>query len=90
MTEFVYPDSFQTLQLAAQWIAVVSTIFCVFLMLSWVFLPVEKTARHYLSICLTIAVVFMNVSCAQIRGNGSMSADRDCIAWICDPSGSKA
>jgi hypothetical protein len=65
MTEFVYPDSFNSLQIATQWIAVVSTICCVFLMLSWAFLPVEKTARHYLSIGLTIAVVFMNVSDSQ-------------------------
>jgi hypothetical protein len=48
---------------AAQWVAVVSTISCVFLLLSWIFLPVEKTSRHYLSISLTVGVTFMNVSC---------------------------
>lgn len=65
MTDWAYPDSFQTLSLAAGWVAVVSTVCCVFLLLSWIFLPVEKTNRHYMSICLTIGVVFMNVSAKQ-------------------------
>lgn len=47
---------------AAQWVAVVSTISCVFLLLSWIVLPIEKTSRHYLSISLTVGVTFMNVS----------------------------
>lgn len=62
MTDWAYPDSFQTLSLAAGWVAVFSTVCCVFLLLSWMFLPVEKTNRHYMSICLTIGVTFMNVS----------------------------
>lgn len=62
LTDFTYPDSFQTMSLAADWISVVSTACCAFLLLSWTFLPVEKTHRHYLSICLTVAVVLMNVS----------------------------
>jgi hypothetical protein len=32
-----------------------------FLFLSWAVLPVEKTHRHYLSICLAIGVTFMQV-----------------------------
>lgn len=71
MTDWVYPDSFNTLGLVAEWIAVVGTICCVFLLLSWIFLPVEKTHRHYLSICLTTGVGLMNVSvpvgCMQPR-----------------------
>lgn len=62
VTDWVYPDSFQSLGTAAGWVAVVSTVCVVFLLASWAFLPVEKTNRHYMSICLTIAVVFMNVS----------------------------
>ncbi|KAK1769536.1 hypothetical protein QBC33DRAFT_576725 [Phialemonium atrogriseum] len=61
LTDFTYPDSFQTMSLAADWISVVSTACCAFLLLSWTFLPVEKTHRHYLSICLTVAVVLMNL-----------------------------
>lgn len=62
MTDFTYPDSFNTLGQAADWVSVAGTACCVFLLLSWVFLPVEKTHRHYLSICLTTAVGLMNAS----------------------------
>jgi len=62
LTDWVYPDSFNTLGVAAEWIAVAGAACCVFLLLSWLVLPVEKTHRHYLSICLTIAVMLMNVS----------------------------
>ena len=62
MTDWAYPDEFNTLGLVAQWIAVASTVCCVFLLLSWIILPVDKTHRHYLSLCLTTAVIFMNVS----------------------------
>ncbi|KAK3935988.1 hypothetical protein QBC46DRAFT_346039 [Diplogelasinospora grovesii] len=61
MTDWAYPDSFNTMGIAAEWVAVVSSICCVFLLASWAFLPVEKTHRHYLSICLTTAVMFLNL-----------------------------
>jgi hypothetical protein len=62
ITDWAYPDSFNTMTEAADWVAVASTICCIFLLASWAFLPVEKTNRHYLSICLTTAVLVMNVS----------------------------
>lgn len=65
MTDWVYPDTFDAIGLAAEIVAVISAVLCVFLLLSWFCLPVEKTHRHYLSICLTIAVMFMNVSSAN-------------------------
>ncbi|KAK4153401.1 hypothetical protein C8A00DRAFT_43693 [Chaetomidium leptoderma] len=58
---WAYPDSFQTMSEAANWVAVVSTVACVFLLLSWAVLPVDKTYRHYLSISLTMAVLCMNL-----------------------------
>ncbi|KAK4129323.1 hypothetical protein N657DRAFT_67823 [Parathielavia appendiculata] len=61
MTDWAYPDSFQTMGTAANWVAVASTICCVFLLISWAVLPVDKTYRHYLSISLTVAVMFMNL-----------------------------
>ncbi|CAK7208176.1 hypothetical protein SBRCBS47491_000003 [Sporothrix bragantina] len=61
LNEWVYPDSFHTLGVATDWVAVASTFCCVFLLLSWLFLPVDKTYRHYLSICLTVGVTFMNL-----------------------------
>ncbi|KAF4992594.1 hypothetical protein FGRMN_7079 [Fusarium graminum] len=61
MTEWVYPDRFDTLTAVANWVSVLSQICCVFLLLSWAFLPVEKTNRHYLSISLTVAILLMNM-----------------------------
>ncbi|KAK0657508.1 hypothetical protein B0T16DRAFT_318638 [Cercophora newfieldiana] len=61
MTDWAYPDSFQTIGTAAQWVSVVGVIACVALLVSWAVLPVEKTFRHYLSICLTTAVLFMSL-----------------------------
>ncbi|KAK3336158.1 hypothetical protein B0T19DRAFT_436957 [Cercophora scortea] len=61
MTDWAYPDSFNTVGLAAEWVAVLSTVCTGFLLLSWAVLPVDKTYRHYLSICLTTAVLFMNL-----------------------------
>lgn len=67
MTEWVYPDSFDTLSAVANWVSLISVICCFFLLLSWAVLPVEKTNRHYLSMCLTIAVLLMNVGIRYIN-----------------------
>ncbi|KAI0409627.1 hypothetical protein F4802DRAFT_614281 [Xylaria palmicola] len=61
LTDWVYPDNFRTATQSADWINVVGMVGCAFLLLSWIVLPVERTHRHYLSICLTVAVVFMNL-----------------------------
>ncbi|KAK0746292.1 hypothetical protein B0T18DRAFT_148678 [Schizothecium vesticola] len=61
MTAWAYPDSFDTMGLAAQWVSVVGLACCFFLLVSWAVLPVEKTFRHYLSICLTTAVALMSL-----------------------------
>ncbi|KAK1990595.1 hypothetical protein LX36DRAFT_738285 [Colletotrichum falcatum] len=61
LTDWVYPEYFNTLTTAANWVCVASAAGCLFLLLSWAFLPVDKTYRHYLSICLTIAVLIMNL-----------------------------
>lgn len=61
MTDWVYPDYFKTLTTVANWVAAVSVLCCAFLLISWACLPVEKTNRHYLSMCLTIGVLLMNL-----------------------------
>ncbi|CCF39314.1 hypothetical protein CH063_10179 [Colletotrichum higginsianum] len=61
LTDWVYPDYFNTLTTAANWVCVASAACCLFLLVSWAVLPVDKTYRHYLSICLTIAVLIMNL-----------------------------
>jgi len=61
VSEWVYPDSFETMTTTANWVAVVGTVSCLFLLISWAVLPVDKTFRHYLSISLTTAVLFMSL-----------------------------
>lgn len=87
MADWVYPQSFQTLSLIADWVAVASTICCAFLLLSWAALPVEKTNRHYLSVCLTFGVLLMNVSLPPRSVAPNLSAeqpvriDTDRLSW---------
>jgi hypothetical protein len=46
----------------ANWVNVAGLMFSVFLLLSFLVLDTKWTHRHYLSICLTIAVFLMEVS----------------------------
>ena len=91
LTDWVYPDSFHTIGIAADWIAVFSTLCCLFLLVSWLFLPVDKTHRHYLSICLTTGVALMNLSfilplaahpdqCADTITPNGMQSSSECAA----------
>ncbi|KAH8890836.1 putative G-protein coupled receptor [Thozetella sp. PMI_491] len=91
MTDWVYPDNFNTLGLAAEWVAVVSTICCVFILASWVALPVEKSGRHYLSIGLSVGVLMMGLGfviplaakpnqCADLITPNSMATSGVCAA----------
>ncbi|CCE31364.1 uncharacterized protein CPUR_05216 [Claviceps purpurea 20.1] len=61
MADWVYPDSFFIMVTVANWVAVASTICCVYLLVSWAALPVDKTNRHYLSVCLTFGVLLMTL-----------------------------
>lgn len=61
MTDWTYSNVFQIVGIAAEWVSVASTVCCLFLLLSWTVLPIDKTHRHYLSICLTLSVVLMNL-----------------------------
>ncbi|KAG6030336.1 hypothetical protein E4U41_000126 [Claviceps citrina] len=45
----------------ANWVAAASTICCIYLLTSWAALPVDKTNRHYLSVCLTFGVGLMSL-----------------------------
>ncbi|KAG6006458.1 hypothetical protein E4U43_000438, partial [Claviceps pusilla] len=61
MDTWIYPDSFNILATTANWVAAGSAICCVYLLASWAALPVDKTNRHYLSVCLTFGVLLMNL-----------------------------
>lgn len=60
-TEWLYPDNFNTITDSASWVNVASMICSVFLIISFAVLPIEKTHRHYLSVCLAIGVTLMQV-----------------------------
>lgn len=62
LTDWTYPTYFATLTTAANWVATAGVILCAFLLISWAILPTDKTNRHYLSVCLTLAVMIMSVS----------------------------
>ncbi|KAG6000044.1 hypothetical protein E4U21_005991 [Claviceps maximensis] len=61
MGTWIYPDSFNVLTTTANWVAAGSTICCIYLLASWAALPVDKTNRHYLSVCMTLGVLLMNL-----------------------------
>ncbi|KAL7273792.1 hypothetical protein RUND412_003334 [Rhizina undulata] len=60
--DYVYPDNFKTLIHATSYLNLVGVGCCVFLLLSFVVLPVEYTHRHYLSVSLTFAILLMQAS----------------------------
>jgi hypothetical protein len=45
----------------ANWVNVAALVVTFFLLVSFVVLPVKWTHRHYLSVCLTIGVMFIEV-----------------------------
>ena len=47
---------------AANWLNVAALLATMFCLVSFLILPVKWTHRHYLSICVAIAVGFMEVS----------------------------
>lgn len=55
-TNWVYPNSFNTYDKVSEWLNVLGLILMVFLLISYVTLPTQKTRSHYLSICLVISV----------------------------------
>lgn len=57
-----FSSDFNTYYKVAEALNVVGLVLLVFLLISFVLLPAEKTRRHYLSYCLIIAAIFMAVS----------------------------
>ncbi|EXJ88244.1 hypothetical protein A1O1_05174 [Capronia coronata CBS 617.96] len=61
-TDWTYPDGFESRTEIANWVNVAAFILSVYLILSFVVLPVKYTHRHYLSVCLTLGVVFVELA----------------------------
>ncbi|KAG0638649.1 hypothetical protein HOY80DRAFT_1077532 [Tuber brumale] len=69
--QWVYPDNFQHLVRYSTNVNIVGVGCCVFMLLSFAILPVECTHRHYLSVCLVLAIMLMQVSFIIPMGNSS-------------------
>jgi hypothetical protein len=65
-TEWLYANNFDSVTTAMDWVNVVGMICSVFLLVSFVVLPVKKTHRHYLSVCLAISIAIMQVRPSMI------------------------
>jgi uncharacterized membrane protein SirB2 len=50
---------------AAGWLAVALLPLTAFLLLSFAVLPVKWTNRHYITVCFTLAVACLQVSCRR-------------------------
>ncbi|KAG9245704.1 G protein-like protein-coupled receptor : GPCR, secretin-like protein [Calycina marina] len=61
-TDWLYSDDFNNITNSANWINVAGLAACVFLLVSYAALPVNKTHRHYLSICLVIGIALMQIA----------------------------
>jgi len=51
----------------ANWVNVAACVLSFYLILSFLVLPVKYTHRHYLSVCLTLGVLFIEVGEISIR-----------------------
>lgn len=61
-TDWTYSDGFIQRTQAANWLNLAALVANIFCLLSFLILPVKWTHRHYLSICLAIAVALMEVA----------------------------
>lgn len=60
-TDWLYADGFEQRTEVASWVNVAATTFTLFVLISYAVLPVKWTSRHYLSVCLAIGVLCMEV-----------------------------
>jgi hypothetical protein len=60
-SDYLYPQSFKSWYRAAEALNLVGLACMVFLLLTFLCLPAEKTRRHYLSYGLIIGAVFLSV-----------------------------
>ena len=60
-TDWLYPSNFYSLTRIAGYVNVVGLALCVFMLVSFAVLPLEKTKRHYLNVCLLLSIVFLEL-----------------------------
>jgi hypothetical protein len=54
-------EAFLNTQKRLQYISPISLAACLFLLLSWLILPIDKSHRHYLSVGLVACILLVNV-----------------------------
>ena len=57
----MYADGFEQRTEVASWVTVAAFVATLFVLASYAVLPTKWTSRHYLSVCLAIGVLFMEV-----------------------------
>jgi len=57
----MYADGFEQRTEVASWVTVAAFVATLFVLVSYAVLPVKWTSRHYLSVCLAIGVLCMEV-----------------------------
>ncbi|KAK7522778.1 uncharacterized protein IWZ02DRAFT_253657 [Phyllosticta citriasiana] len=57
ITDWIFSESFESSYKVTEALNLVGLIACLFLLVSWLFLPVANTRRHYLSVCLVVGCV---------------------------------
>ena len=57
-----YIAAFNTYSTVSAWLNVAGFALLVFLLVSYYALPVQKTRSHYLSVCLIVAILFINLA----------------------------
>ncbi|KAL5356684.1 hypothetical protein BJX96DRAFT_124825 [Aspergillus floccosus] len=62
LAEWTYDDQLISQTKAASWLGVAILPLCIFLLVSYAVLPVKYTHRHYLSICFTLGICFMEIA----------------------------
>lgn len=60
-TAWFYPERFSNVATATDWVNVASLLCALILLVSFACLPVDKTHRHYLSVCLALSTMMMNL-----------------------------
>ncbi|EKG09126.1 GPCR family 2-like protein [Macrophomina phaseolina MS6] len=56
-TDWIYSDSFRKQYKAAECLCVVGSLLCLFLLLSWLFLPKKDSKRDHLNVCLVTGIL---------------------------------
>ncbi|KAL1383599.1 hypothetical protein HDK64DRAFT_37633 [Phyllosticta capitalensis] len=69
ITDWIFSESFESGYKVTEALNLVGLIACMFLLVSWIFLPVAKTRRHYLSVCLVLGCVALALGFAIPLGS---------------------